>query len=264
MAHQDEERHRQMRALIALGRERGYLTHADIDDYLPDNFTQSAALEAIVSTFSDMGVAVHEQEPAPETLLLNDGAAAVASDDQTDEEAEAALATVDSEFGRTTDPFRMYMREMGARELLTRAGEIEIAKRIEGSLQDMIQAIAACPSIVSMILADVDRVVAGELCIDELVDGISDNTHESGTTMSPDEDDVEAQAPNDVLEGDDVVAATEDPDQASAARHEQFKNDSLAIFARVRTLFELIRMHRICEICNTREDALRAFQSPKK
>ena len=238
MAHQDEERHRQMRALIALGRERGYLTHADIDDYLPDNFTQSAALEAIVSTFSDMGVAVYEQEPAPETLLLNDGAAAVASDDQADEEAEAALATVDSEFGRTTDPFRMYMREMGARELLTRAGEIEIAKRVEDSLQDMIQAIAACPSIVSMILADVDRVVAGELCIDELVDGISDDTYESGTTPSLDEHDVEAHAPNGDLEGDDVEAATEDPDQANAARLEQLKNDSLAIFARVRTLFE--------------------------
>jgi RNA polymerase primary sigma factor len=237
MAHQDEERYRQMRALIALGRERGYLTHADIDDYLPDNFTESAALEAIVSTFSDMGVAVYEQEPAPESLLLNDGAAAVASDDQTDEEAEAALATVDSEFGRTTDPFRMYMREMGAHELLTRAEEIEIAKRIEYSLQDMIQIIAACPSIVSMILAEVDRVVAGELRIDELVDGISDDTYESGTTPSLDEHDVEAHAPNGDLEGDDVEAATEDPDQANAARLEQLKNDSLAIFARVRTLF---------------------------
>ena len=110
VARQDEERHRQMRALIALGRERGYLTHADINDHLPDNFTQTAAMETIVSTFSDMGVAVHEQAPDAETLLLNDAAPAVASDDQADEEAEAALSTVDSEFGRTTDPVRMYMR----------------------------------------------------------------------------------------------------------------------------------------------------------
>jgi len=138
MAHQDEERQRQTRALIALGRERGYLTHADVDDHLPDNFTQTAAMETIVSTFSDMGVAVYEQAPDPETLLLDEGTPAVASDDQVDEEAQAALATVDSEFGRTTDPVRMYLREMGARELLTRAGEIEIAKRIEGGLQDMI------------------------------------------------------------------------------------------------------------------------------
>ncbi|RQS02626.1 RNA polymerase sigma factor RpoD, partial [Burkholderia sp. Bp8998] len=162
-----------MRALIALGRERGYLTHADINDHLPDNFTQTAAMDTIVSTFSDMGVAVYEQAPDAEALLLTDAAPAVASDDQADEEAEAALSTVDSEFGRTTDPVRMYMREMGASELLTRAGEIEVAKRIEDGLQDMIQAIAACPSIVSTILADVDRIVAGELRIDELVDGIS-------------------------------------------------------------------------------------------
>ncbi|MPW22993.1 RNA polymerase sigma factor RpoD [Paraburkholderia sp. CNPSo 3157] len=238
MAHQDEERQRQMRALIALGRERGYLTHADIDDHLPDNFTHTAALDAIVSTFSDMGVAVYEQEPDPETLLLNDGTPAVASDDQADEEAEAALATVDSEFGRTTDPVRMYMREMGVSELLTRAGEIEIAKRIEDSLQDMIQAIAACPSIVSMILADVDRVVAGELRIDELVDGISDGTHESGTTPAFDEDDVEAHPSSDDLDGDDVETDAEDADKANEARLEQLKNDSLAVFARVRTLFE--------------------------
>jgi RNA polymerase primary sigma factor len=238
VAHQDEERQRQMRALIALGCERGYLTHADIDDYLPENFTQTAALETIVSTFSDMGVAVYEQAPDPETLLLNDGTAAMASDDQADEEAEAALATVDSEFGRTTDPFRMYMREMGARELLTRAGEIEIAKRIEDSLQDMIQAIAACPSIVSIILADVDRIVAGELRIDELVDGISGNTNESETTPSSDDDDVEAQASNDDSDADDVETDTEDSDKANAARLEQLKNDSLAIFARVRILFE--------------------------
>ncbi|TCG03535.1 RNA polymerase sigma factor RpoD [Paraburkholderia steynii] len=238
VARQDEERQRQMRALIALGRERGYLTHADINDHLPDNFSQTAAMETIVSTFSDMGVAVHEQAPDAETLLLNDAAPAVASDDQADEEAEAALSTVDSEFGRTTDPVRMYMREMGASELLTRAGEFEIAKHIEDGLQDMIQAIAACPSVVSTILADVDRIVAGELRIDELVDGVSDDVDESEMTLESEEDDVEARPADNDPDGDDVETDAWDPEKANAARLEQLTNDSLAVFARVRALFE--------------------------
>ncbi|NOV23518.1 RNA polymerase sigma factor RpoD [Cupriavidus necator] len=238
MARQDEERQRQMRALIALGRERGYLTHADINDHLPDNFTQTAAMETIVSTFSDMGVAVYEQAPDAETLLLSDAAPAAASDDQADEEAEAALSTVDSEFGRTTDPVRMYMREMGASELLTRAGEIEIAKRVEGGLQDMIQAIAACPSVVSTILADADRIVAGELRIDELVDGISDDVNESEMALESDDVQVEADASDDDPDGDDAETDAADPEKANAARLEQLTIDSLAIFARVRVLFE--------------------------
>ena len=237
IALRDEERQRQMRALIALGRERGYLTHADINDHLPDNFTQTAAMETIVSTFGDMGVAVYEQAPDAETLLLSDAAPAVASDDQADEEAEAALSTVDSEFGRTTDPVRMYMREMGARELLTRAGEVEIAERIEDSLQNMIQAIAACPSIVSAILADVDRIVAGELRIDELVDGINGDADGSEMTQESEEDNVDAHASDDDPDGDAETDA-EDSEKASAARLEQLTNHSLAIFARVRALFE--------------------------
>jgi len=237
-ARQDEERQRQMRALIALGRERGYLTHADINDHLPDNFTQTAAMETIVSTFSDMGVAVYEQAPDAETLLLSDAAPAAASDEQADEEAEAALSTVDSEFGRTTDPVRMYMREMGASELLTRAGEIEIAKRIEGGLQDMIQAIAACPSVVSMILADVDSIVAGELRIDELVDGITDDVDESDVALASDDSQVEADASDDDSGDEDADTEVEDSDKANAVRLEQLTTDSLAIFARVRALFE--------------------------
>nr|WP_224788838.1 RNA polymerase sigma factor RpoD [Pandoraea terrae] len=238
MALQDEERQRQMRALIALGRERGYLTHADINDHLPDNFAQTAAMETIVGTFNDMGVAVYEQAPDAETLLLNDATAAVTSDDQADEEAEAALSTVDSEFGRTTDPVRMYMREMGASELLTRAGEIEIAKRIEDGLQDMVQAIAACPSVVSTILVDADRIAAGELRIDELVDGISDDVNENEMTLESDEVQVEADASDDGPDGDHAEADAGDPENANAARLEELTIDSLAIFARVRALFE--------------------------
>ncbi|GJG96922.1 RNA polymerase sigma factor RpoD [Cupriavidus pauculus] len=240
-ARQDEERQRQMRALIALGRERGYLTHADLNDHLPDNVTQTAAMETIVSTFSDMGVSVYEQAPDAETLLLSDNAPAASSDDQADEEAEAALSTVDSEFGRTTDPVRLYMREMGANELLTRAGEIEIAKRIEGGLQDMIQAIAACPSVVSVILADVDRIVAGDLRIDELVDGISDDSEEAEMASDSDDTPVEADASDDSddeSDDDEDDGDIGDSDKANAARLEQLTTDSLAIFARVRALFD--------------------------
>ena len=244
MARQDEERQRQMRALIALGRERGYLTHADINDHLPDNVTQTAAMETIVSTFNDMGVSVYEQAPDAETLLLSDAAPAATSDDQAYEEAEAALSTVDSEFGRTTDPVRLYMREMGASELLTRAGEIAVAKRIESGLQDMIQTVAACPSIVSALLADVDRIVAGELRIDELVDGINDGAEDvdmagaADDSADADADDDSAAGSDDESEDDEDDEDTPNPEKANAARLEQLTTDSLAIFARVRALYE--------------------------
>ena len=130
----------------------------------------------------------------------------------------------------------MYMREMGAKELLTRAGEIEIAKRIEHGQQDMIQAIAACPSVVVAILAEVDRVVAGELRIDELVAGISDDASESEMTLESEEDEVGASTCGDGLDADDVEADVGDPEAVNAARLEQLTNDSLAVFARVRAL----------------------------
>ena len=242
-ASQLEKRQHQMRALIKLGRERGYLTHADINDHLPDNFAQTAALETIVATFNDMGVQVYEQAPDAESLLLNDEARGETQiDDEADEEVEVALSTVDSEFGRTTDPVRMYMREMGSSELLTRAGEIEVAKRIEDGLQEMIQAIAACPSIVATILADADRVAAGEMRIDELVDGIGSDEPAEEPAMADGDDSEEIEAPAAVAEetdgdeedGDD----SGDANKANEALLEQLKADSLAIFARVRTLFE--------------------------
>ncbi|CAB3788447.1 RNA polymerase sigma factor RpoD [Paraburkholderia caffeinitolerans] len=227
-----------MRALITLGRERGYLTHVDINDHLADDFAQTVAMEAIVSTFSDMGVAVYEQAPDAATLLLSGAASAVASDDQAVEEAEATLSTIDSEYGRTTDPVRMYMREMGARELLTRAGEVEIAKRIECGMQDMIQAIAACPLVVATILADVDRVIAGDLRIDELVAGVGDDVSGNARTLDSEENEAEPSVCGDDPDGDEAGADAGDPEAAHAARLEQLTNDSLAVFARVRALFE--------------------------
>ncbi|MBA4254942.1 MAG: RNA polymerase sigma factor RpoD, partial [Polaromonas sp.] len=127
-----QSRRNHLKALIKLGKTRGYLTHGEINDHLPDKLVEAETLEVVISLLNDMGVAVYEQTPDAETLLLNNTGPTAATEEEAEEEAEAALSTVDSEFGRTTDPVRMYMREMGTVELLTREGEIEIAKRIEG------------------------------------------------------------------------------------------------------------------------------------
>ncbi|MFT4070270.1 RNA polymerase sigma factor RpoD [Paraburkholderia sp.] len=237
---QAEERQRLMRALIQLGKEQGYLTHAQINDHLPDNFTQTAAIDSIVSAFSDMGVQVYEQAPDSETLLLNSNTPSVVSDDQADEETEVALSTVDSEFGRTTDPVRMYMREMGATELLTRAGEIAIAKRIEDGLHEMVQAIAACPLAISAILASAQQVADGELRIDELVDGLNEEEtvaaeDEAGADADSDED--TSAEDSDEEEEDDDVGQT-DSAAADEARLRQLTSDCLEIFAQVGILYD--------------------------
>ncbi|MGH8858751.1 MAG: RNA polymerase sigma factor region1.1 domain-containing protein, partial [Polaromonas sp.] len=118
------KRRMRLKTLIKLGKTRGYLTHGEISDHLPDKLVDAETLEVVVNMLNDMGVAVYEQAPDAETLLLNNTGPTVATEEEAEEEAEAALSTVDSEFGRTTDPVRMYMREMGTVELLTREGEI--------------------------------------------------------------------------------------------------------------------------------------------
>ena len=170
-----EARRNKLKALIKLGKERGFLTYAEINDHLPDNMVDAEAIEGIISTFNDMGIQVFDQAPDAETLLMYDNVPAATTDDDAEEEAEAALSTVDAEFGRTTDPVRMYMREMGSVELLTREGEIEIAKRIEDGLKHMVQAISACPTTIAEILAARrDASAADDIQIDEVVDGLVD------------------------------------------------------------------------------------------
>ncbi len=169
-----EARKMRLKALIKLGKERGYLTYAEINDHLPDDVVDAESIEAIISTFSDMSIQVFDEAPAAEDLLMSDTAATATDDEEVEEQAEQALSTVDSEFGRTTDPVRMYMREMGSVELLTREGEIEIAKRIEEGLKHMVQAISACPTTIADILDSAAKVEADEMRIDELVDGLID------------------------------------------------------------------------------------------
>ncbi|WP_332854185.1 RNA polymerase sigma factor RpoD [Duganella sp. S19_KUP01_CR8] len=176
-----ERRRTQIKNLINMGKERGFLTYAEINDQLPENIVDPEAIEGIIATFNDMGIAIYERAPEADSLLLTDSVATVTSDDEVEAAAATALSTVDSDFGRTTDPVRMYMREMGAVALLTREGEIEIAKRIEGGLKDMIQAISACPTTIAEIVALATKIEADELKVDEVVDGFVDLNEANNT-----------------------------------------------------------------------------------
>ena len=168
-----ENRRAQLLALISLGKQRGYLTNAEINDHLPDGVSDSEQVEGIIGIIKDIGIEVYDQAPDADTLLMSDAAVPV-TDEEAAEEAEQALATVDSEFGRTTDPVRMYMREMGTVDLLTREGEIVIAKRIEGGMRAMIQAISASPNIVDDLMNMGTKVKKKELGVEEFVDGLID------------------------------------------------------------------------------------------
>ncbi len=165
------KRRSELKTLIKMGKTRGFLTHQEINDHLPEKLVSEEILEAIVSMLNDMGIAVYEQAPDAATLLIQGNTTATSTEEEAEEAAEAALSTVDSEFGRTTDPVRMYMREMGTVELLTREGEIEIAKRIEGGLQAMMLAISASPTTIAHILEYATKIRAGEMQISDVVDG---------------------------------------------------------------------------------------------
>ncbi|QSI76228.1 MULTISPECIES: RNA polymerase sigma factor RpoD [Niveibacterium] len=225
-----EARRTRLKSLIALGKERGYLTYAEINDHLPDDMVDAEQIESIISTFGDMGIQVYDEAPAAEELLISDNVPQVVDDEAAQEEAEQALSAADSEFGRTTDPVRMYMREMGTVELLTREGEIEIAKRIEDGLKHMVLAISACPTTVSDILDMAEKVGKDEMRIDELVDGLIDpNAPEEAAPA----DDVELD------EEEDEDADDEDGDGAGkiSASLLQLKTDALQRFDVIRGLY---------------------------
>src|SRR3989304_1575230 len=186
-----EARRTRLKALIMLGKERGYLTYAEINDHLPD-MLEVEQIEGVVSMINEMGVSVCDVAPDAETLIMSDAAPAAADEDAV-EEAEAALSTGDSEFGRTTAPVRMYMREMGTVELLTREKEIEIAKRIEEGLKHMIQAISACPAPIAQILALATKIEHEPRRIDELIDGFVGTADEAVIGAESDEEVEEAE-----------------------------------------------------------------------
>ncbi|HET9337426.1 MAG TPA: RNA polymerase sigma factor RpoD [Casimicrobiaceae bacterium] len=214
-----EARKRRLKSLIVLGKERGYLTYAEINDHLPDDLVDAEQIEGVISMIGDMGIQVFDQAPDADTLLMAEAAPAAPTED-VEEEAEAAASTLDSEFGRTTDPVRMYMREMGSVELLTREGEIEIAKRIEDGLKHMIMAISACPMTVGQILDLADKIGKDELKIDDVVDGLLDFQEKIEATAVDEGDEDEDDEDED--EGDAGAIQAENLERLKVAALERF------------------------------------------
>ena len=170
----DQNQQSRIRELIVKGKEQGYLTYAEVNDHLPDGMVDTDQVEEIIATINDMGITVHEAAPDADTLILSDSSNNVSTDEDAADEAAAALAAVDGEFGRTTDPVRMYMREMGTVELLTREGEIEIAKRIEEGLGQVLTALSAYPGTVQSILDRYTKVAAEQARMNDLLVGFID------------------------------------------------------------------------------------------
>jgi RNA polymerase primary sigma factor len=220
-----QKRLQSIKTLIHLGKERGFLTYSEINDHIPENVNDPEAIETLVATFNDMGIAIYEQAPDAETLLLSDNVATAASDDEAEAAAATALSTVDSDFGRTTDPVRMYMREMGAVPLLTREGEIEIAKRIEGGLKDMIQAISACPTTIEQILASGERLAKDEIKVDDIVDDLvnPDAAEDAAAPVAAASDADEDDEDEDALDDEE-----EEESSGSSAGSSTFSGEQLA------------------------------------
>ena len=225
------KRRHELKTLIKMGKTRGFLTHQEINDHLPEKLVNEEILEAIVSMLNDMGIAVYEQAPDAATLLIAGGGAATATEEEAEEAAEAALSTVDSEFGRTTDPVRMYMREMGTVELLTREGEIEIAKRIEGGLQAMMLAISASPTTIAEILSMADRIGAGTMQISEAVDGFVAEDEADDYVAEEDFDEFDEEDDDDGQGGS----------KALTKKLEELRKQALVKFEGLRTHFDKMR-----------------------
>ncbi|MGZ5581825.1 MAG: RNA polymerase sigma factor RpoD [Usitatibacter sp.] len=230
-----EAQKKRLKNLIVLGKERGYLTYAEINDHLPDDMTDAEQIEGVVTMLADMGIAVYDEAPDAEQLLMTEAPAPIAEEDVI-EEAEAALSTtIDAEFGRTTDPVRMYMREMGSVELLTREGEIEIAKRIEDGLKHMIHAISSCPTTIEEIMRLAELVEKDEMRIDELVDGLVD---EEGEDVGRAEEELSEEEELEELDEEEQEAQDE---AVASADLEELKNNALTHFNKIRRLFKKMK-----------------------
>ncbi|OAM35049.1 RNA polymerase sigma factor RpoD [Eikenella sp. NML080894] len=237
-----EEQRARLRQLILQGKERGYITYAEINDALPDDMSDAEQIDNIVNMISGLGIQVTEETPDSETLLLADNTANMTDDDAV-AEAEAALSSADSEFGRTTDPVRMYMREMGQVDLLTREDEIVIAKKIETALRNMIQAISACPGSIAEILELIEKIRNGEIRVDEAVEDIIDPHEELLDELGIGVGKAEEAAPNTNLDENedsnaDEEGTEEDTGAISAANLEELKQKVLAHFENIQATYQ--------------------------
>src|SRR6185503_15842767 len=229
-----EAQKKRLKNLIVLGKDRGYLTYAEINDHLPDDMTDAEQIEGVVTMLGDMGISVYDEAPDAEQLLMAEAPPPIAEEDVIEEAEEALSSTVDAEFGRTTDPVRMYMREMGSVELLTREGEIEIAKRIEDGLKHMIQAISSCPTTIEEILRMAELIEKDEMRIDELVDGLVDEDGEDQVVEEEISEDEELEE-----EAEEVDEGEEDA--VASADLEQLKQDALVHFNKIRRQYKKMK-----------------------
>ncbi|WP_296591845.1 RNA polymerase sigma factor RpoD [Methylophaga sp.] len=250
-----------VKELIALGKERGYLTYGEINDHLPEDLVDADQVEDIVSMFSDLGIMVHED--GMDTDEMERLAEAVSSNDEvSDEEAAAVLASSDGEFGRTTDPVRMYMREMGSVELLTREGEIVIAKRIEAGLRESLLMLSTYPPVISSFLEFYDAVEAGEMRLNELIRGfvapeelVASDDDDDDVTSSSDSDDSDSDGDDD----DDVDGVSDDEDDSGEIDPEEAR----ARFTALKEAYKTVLATEGDAMIESREQASNLFMEFK-
>ncbi len=240
----------QLKDLITKGKEQGFLTYAQVNDHLPDDIVDPEQIEDIINMINDMGISVFEKAPDADTLILNDDAASTSDDDSAAEEAAAALAAVETEIGRTTDPVRMYMREMGTVELLTREGEIVIAKRIEAGLRQVHLALARFPGTHTALLDGYIQHVEGKQRLTEvMLDFIDPNAPEEPIPVAKKPADVlkkEAADKNEDVDDDDDI---DDDDEAEEEAEDE--GPSGPDLEQVAVHFEKLGLHhgRFIQLC---------------
>ncbi len=183
----DQKQQSSLKELIAKGKEQGFLTYAEVNDHLPEGIVDPEQVEEIIAMIADMGITVGEVAPEADTLSINDSTST--TDEDAADEAAAVLATVDGEFGRTTDPVRMYMREMGTVELLTREGEIEIAKRIEDGLRQVLAALGTYPETINVLLERYQMFVDEQMRFTDIIVNFKEKTDEINVAKPPSDDD---------------------------------------------------------------------------
>ncbi|MEX0732374.1 MAG: RNA polymerase sigma factor RpoD [Aquisalimonadaceae bacterium] len=235
----NQDQQSQIKQLIAKGKEQGFLTYAEVNDHLPDDIVDPEQIEDIISMINDMGITVHEVAPDVDTLLLNDSAV-TNDDDEAAEEAAAALAAVDAEFGRTTDPVRMYMREMGTVELLTREGEILLAKRIEEGLDQVVTALAAYPESARLLVDEYQKFINEEQRLSDFVANFRTPDDETAVANTGPEDNTAPVAVNAASANDDSSDADDDDDDDSPAPDTgPDPEQAREVFSRIQELYDI-------------------------
>ena len=223
------EQQSQLKLLIARGKEQGYLTYAEVNDHLPNDIVDPEQIEDIVNMINDMGITVYEKVPDADAILLSD--APVTSDEEAAEEAAAALATVDSEFGRTTDPVRMYMREMGTVELLTREGEIRIAKRIEEGLDQVKRSVAFFPPSIDVVASTYELVKTKEARLQDVLTGFFDPNQPEEVLPASAREPVEEEADDDADGDGEAEDLGPDPEEADRRLKSIFRHQKKVLAA---------------------------------